>query len=130
MDPTTFSPNQARMRKWVQDNSNFLSIRSIYNPIGKILVAIAAPAYKNYALRPHDAAAAQRLVRLSFEIRRQQISPSAIPAFMKLHPEWSTHRGRAAPLCGSRPLVKSLSNLSRSSPGDRRFSVQIWKQSH
>ncbi len=130
MDPTTFSPNQARMRKWVQDNSNFLSIRSIYNPIGKILVAIAAPAYKNYALRPYDAAALQRLVRLSFEIRRQQISPSAIPAFMKLHPEWSTHPADGRPFVWKSTASEIAIQPVAQQPADRRFSVQIWKQSH
>ena len=68
-----------------------MSVRTIYDPIGKILVAIAAPAYENYIVRPYDAAALQRLVRLSFEIRRQRIAPSEIAGFMKLHPEWATH---------------------------------------
>src|SRR6266436_4686042 len=80
-----------RPKKWEQKNADFVSLRTIYNPIGTILVAIAAPAYENYILRPYDAAALQRLVRVSFEIGRQRILPPEIAGFMKLHPEWSTH---------------------------------------
>ena len=64
-----------------------------YNPLGKTLAAIALPGYDDYALRAWDGAAFQRLVRLSYEIRRQQIDVNAVPAFMKQHPEWSTHPG-------------------------------------
>ena len=91
LHPATFAANRARIGKWERDYGNVFSIRTIYNPIGRIFVAIATPVYWNYVLRPYDAAALQRLVRLSFEIRRQRIALSSVPAFMKLHPELSTH---------------------------------------
>ena len=126
--PSTFATDQARLKKWEQKNADFVSVRTIYNPIGKILVAIAAPAYENYILRPYDAAALQRLVRLSFEIRRQRIAPSEITGFMKLHPVWSTH-----PADGRSFVWKQASGEIAIQPiaqqsADRRFSVQIWRE--
>jgi hypothetical protein len=127
--PPTFATDQAQLKKWEQKNADFMSIRTIYNPIGKILVAIAAPAYENYIVRPYDAAALQRLVRLSFEIRRQRIAPSEITGFMKRHPEWATH-----PADGRSFVWKPSSGEIAIQPvaqqsADRRFSVQIWKGS-
>jgi hypothetical protein len=129
LDPSTFAMEQARIKKWEQDYADFFSVRTVYNPVGKVLVAIATPFYTDYVFRPYDAAALQRLVRLSFEIRRQRISPSAIPGFMKIHPEWSTHPADGRPFVWKpvtgeiaiRPIAKQ--------PADRRFSVQVWRES-
>lgn len=128
LDPSTFSADQSRLRKWEQDTADFLSVRSIYNPIGKILVSIAAPAYKDYLLRPYDASALQRLVRLSFEVRRQQIAPTAVPAFMKLHPEWSTHPADGRSFVWKQNSGEiAIQPVAQQSAG-RRFSVQIWRK--
>jgi hypothetical protein len=129
LDPSTFATDQARIKKWEQDYADFFSVRAVYNPVGKVLVAIATPFYPDYAFRPYDAAALQRLVRLSFQIRRQRIAPSAIPAFMKLHPEWSTHPadGRSfvwKPATGEID-IEPVATL----PAGRRFSVLIWRVS-
>jgi len=126
LDPSTFSTEQARYRKWQRVNTDFFSVRTVYNPIGKILAALAAPAYENFLLRPYDAAALQRLVRLSFEIRRQRIAPSVVPQFMKLHPEWSRHPadGRSFVWTAS---TGEIAIQPVAEEGNRRFSVQIWK---
>jgi hypothetical protein len=129
LDPSTFSTDQARLKKWEQRNADFVSVRTIYNPIGKILVAIGAPAYENYILRPYDAAALQRLARLSFEIRRQQIAPSAVAAFMKLHPEWSTHPADGRSFVWKSTSAEIAIQPVAQQPADRRFSVNIWPHS-
>ena len=127
--PSTFATDQAQLKKWEQTNSDFMSVRTIYNPIGKILVAIAAPAYENYIVRPYDAAALQRLARLSFEIRRQRIAPSEITGFMKLHPEWSTHPADGRPFVWKPTTGEIAIQPVAQQPADRRFSVQIWEKS-
>ena len=127
--PSTFATDQAQLKKWEQKNADFMSIRTIYNPVGKILVAIAAPAYENYIVRPYDAAALQRLVRLSFEIRRQRIASSEIAGFMKLHPEWATHPADGRPFVWKPSSGEIAIQPVAQQPADRRFSVQIWKGS-
>jgi hypothetical protein len=127
LDPSTFSTNQARLRMWEQENADFFSVRTAYNPVGKILVAIAAPAYQNYVLRPYDAAALQRLTRLSYEIRRQQIAPSAVTAFMKLHPEWSTHPADGRSFVWKQTTGEIAILPVAQQPADRRLSVRIWR---
>jgi hypothetical protein len=129
LDPSTFSSQQARFRKWEQGSADFLSIRTVYNPIGKILVAIAAPAYENYVLRPYDVAALQRLVRLSFEIRRRLVAPSAVPSFMKLHPEWSTHPADGRPFVWKPTANEIAIQPVAKQSSDRRFWVRIWTTS-
>ena len=127
LDPSTFSTKQARLREFEQADADFMSLKTVYNPIGKILVAIAAPAYNDYVLRPYDAAALQRLVRLSFEIRRRQIAPSAVPEFMKLHPEWSTHPADGRPFVWKPSTGEIAIQPVARQPEDRRFSVKIWQ---
>ena len=129
IDPSTFATNQARLKIWEQKNADLISVRMIYNPIGRILVAIAAPAYENYIFRPYDAAALQRLVRLSFEIRRQRIAPSESPGFMKLHPEWSTHPADGRLFVWKPTTGEIAIQPVAQQPADRRFSVHIWKES-
>jgi hypothetical protein len=128
IDRTTFTAQRARYKKWESENADFMKIRTIYNPIGKILVAIAAPAYEEYPLRPYDAAALQRLVRLSLKIRRQQVAPSAIPAFMKLHPELSTHPADGASFSWNPTTNEIAIQTIAKQASDRRFSVQIWRK--
>jgi len=127
LDPTTFSALRVRYDKWESANADYVRLGTIYNPIGKILVAIAAPAYSDYPLRPYDAAALQRLIRLSLEIRRNRIPPSAIPAFMKLHPEWSTHPADGGPFSWNPSTGEVAIHTVAKQASDRRFSVQIWR---
>jgi hypothetical protein len=128
LDPSTFPTWAARYQQWERGYTDFLSVRTVYNPIGKILVAIAAPAYKNYLLRPYDGAALQRLVRLSFEIRRQQVVASGVEAFMRLHPEWSTHPVSGRPFVWRATAREIAIQPLGQQPADRRFSVQIWTE--
>ena len=128
IEPATFSAQRARYKKWENESSDFLKLRTIYNPMGKVLVAIGAPAYGNYPLRPYDAAALARLVRLSLEIRLQQVAPSGIPEFMKLHPEWSTHPADGHPFTWEPTTGEiAISPIAKQRP-DRRFSVQVWRE--
>jgi hypothetical protein len=128
INPTTFTAERVRYKKWEYENANFMRLETIYNPIGRILVAIGAPAYGNYPLRPYDAAALQRLARLSLEIRRQRIAPPAIPAFMTLHPEWSTHPADGRPFIWKPATTEVTVQPVAIQPSDRRFSVQIWRE--
>jgi len=76
-----------------------------------------------------DAAALQRLVRLSIEIRRQRIAPSEIAGFMKLHPEWATHPADGRSFVWKPSSGEIAIQPVAQQPADRRFSVQIWKGS-
>ena len=127
IDPSTFTAQRVRYKKWESENADFVRPGIIYNPIGKILVAMGAPAYTDYPLRPYDAAALERLVRLSLEIRRKQIATSAIPAFMKQHPEWSTHPADGDSFSWD-PISSEIAiHPVAKQASDRRFSVQIWR---
>ena len=128
INPATFAAERARYRKWADDNAHFLRLRTVYNPTGKILVAIAAPAYEQYVLRPYDTAALQRLVRLSLEIRRHLVAPSGMTAFMTKHREWSTHPADGRSFSWN-PTTGEIAILTvAKQPSDRRFSVQIWRK--
>lgn len=128
MTPATFAAQRARYRRIESENTDFLRLGMVYNPIGKILMGIAAPAYEDYALRPYDAAALERLVRLSFEIRRQQIVPAAIPAFMAQHSEWSTHPADGRSFTWNAKAAQIAIHPVAKQPVDRRFSVRIWQK--
>jgi hypothetical protein len=127
IDPTTFAAQRVRYKEWESENTDFVRPGIIYNPIGKILVAIGAPAYTDYPLRPYDAAALQRLVRLSLEIRRKEIAASAIPAFMKQHPEWSTHPADGHSFSWKPTTGEVAVHAVAKQASNRRFSVQIWR---
>jgi hypothetical protein len=127
IDPSTFTAQRVQYKKWESENADFVRPGLIYNPIGKILVAIGAPAYTDYPLRPYDAAALERLVRLSLEIRRSQIATSAIPVFMKQHPEWSTHPADGGSFSWDPISSEVAIHPVAKQASDRRFSVQIWR---
>jgi hypothetical protein len=128
LDPATFTAQRVRYRKWEKDRSKFMRLQTLYNPTGKTLVAIGAPAYENYLLRPYDAAALQRLVRLSLEIRRQQVAASAIPGFMELHPEWSAHPASGQTFVWDPEAKEIAIRVIAKQPADRRFAVQVWQK--
>jgi len=98
-----------------------------YNPIGQILAAIPAQGLTGYAPRAWDGAALQRLVRLSYEIRRQGIEPAGLPAFLARHPEWSTHPGDGRPFqWDAKNGELRIQTMGRQPPG-RRFGIRIWQ---
>jgi len=58
------------------------NIGMIYNPIGKIMLAVALPDYPTFLLRVHDLNGLQHLVRMQWQILEQGIAPEQIPAFL------------------------------------------------
>jgi hypothetical protein len=99
-----------------------------YNPIGKILAAVVAPGLTGYARRAWDGAALQRLVRLSYEIRRQGIEPTGLPAFLARHPQWSTHPGDGRPFIWDAKNGELRVQTAGRQPAGRRFSIRIWQR--
>jgi hypothetical protein len=90
-EPSLFIKNREANRAWLKDHELHFSPGILYNPIGKILVAIAAPQNDAYSLRVYDVAAYQRLVYLSYQLKRQHIATADVAAFLNAHPDWSTH---------------------------------------
>jgi len=103
------------------------SLPVTYNPVGKVLAAVAAPAYDDYPLRAWDAAAVQRMVRASYAIRERRLTAAEIPAFLAAHPELATH-----PADGRRFLLDAATLGLRvptlaQHPAGRRFSIRLWR---
>ena len=90
-EPSQFLVNSAANRGWIKSNVLHLSPGFIYNPTGKILAAVAVSQNDAYFLRVFDVAAYQRLVYLAYQLKRQHVATADVPAFLKAHPEWSTH---------------------------------------
>jgi len=104
------------------------TLRLAYNPLGKVLAWLGVRAQADYRARAWDGAAYQRLVRLSYEIRRQRILPAGIPAFMRGHPQWSTHPDDGRPfLWDEKGKTLRVQNLSGSRPGTS-FLVHVWME--
>lgn len=121
-------PGIAAANKELADSSlTAWSLIGAYNPIGKLLAGMAAPAGVTYPLRAWDAAALQRLVRAGYEIRRQRIALADIAAFLRQHPEWSTHPGDGRPFAWS-PESGELRVLTiGEQPAGRRFFIRVWQ---
>jgi hypothetical protein len=104
------------------------SLAFVYNPIGKVLVALSEGAYANYPARAWDEAAFQRLLRLSYEIRRQQVAAASIPAFLSSHPELATHPSSRQPLVwDAQARTIRVPNVAPQSSG-RPFYVHVWPE--
>jgi hypothetical protein len=101
--------------------------RLIYNPVGKILDAIADGAYDDYALRAWDGAALQRLVRLGYELRRQRIQPAGIPAFLQQHPEVATHPADHRPFVWDAQRAEIRVQTVAKQRAGRRFFIPVWQ---
>lgn len=114
-------------RKLADSSRSAWSLIGAYNPIGKLLAGIAAPAGVTYPLRAWDAAALQRLVRAGYEIRRQRIAPADVPAFLTQHPEWSTHPGDGRPFVWRPESAELGVQTIGEQPQGRRFSIRIWQ---
>jgi hypothetical protein len=126
-DPAAFTAKSRQPPESLPASEHPWTVWLSYNPIGKILVAIAAPGLADYPLRAWDGAALQRLVRLSYEIRRQGIEPAGIAAFLARHPEWSTHPGDGRLfLRDAKNGELRIQTMGRQAPG-RRFSIRIWQ---
>lgn len=90
-DPRGMDDRLKVQEKWIGEHGFSLSPRMLYNPIGRILFAIGSCCNSTFPLRMQDNSAVERLVRLSYEIHLQGVANSDVPAFMAMHPEWSTH---------------------------------------
>lgn len=55
----------------------------VYNPIGKVMLAVSVPDYPTFLLRTHDLSGLQHLVRMQWQILRQGIMPEQVPAFLR-----------------------------------------------
>ncbi len=120
------APGAAGSAAAAADNP-FATIRTVYNPAGRVLAAIVESGYGGYPARAWDGAAFQRLLRLSYEIRRQRIEAAAVPAFMKQHPEWSTHPsdGRSFVWDAAAGTIR-VQNLGKDKSG-RVFFAHVWR---
>ena len=98
-----------------------------YNPVGRVLAAVATPSYDNYTLRAWDAAALQRLVRCGYEIRRERIDAAGIPAFLRQHPEWSTHPADGRPFIWDAARGELRVQTVAQQPPGRRFTIPVWR---
>jgi hypothetical protein len=127
-DPQRFTAASEEYHAWLRDNEDIYSPRTLFNPIGKILVSIAAPAYEGYVVRAYDVAAFQRLVYLAYQIRRQGIELAKIPGFLKQHPEWSTHPVNGTPFRWNQQSKELTVDPVGPNPIGRRLSVVLYQQ--
>jgi hypothetical protein len=124
-EPNQFYLNQERYRKWLKDTEPHLSPASLYNPIGKMLVAVAGSQKDSYVLRVYDVAAYQRLVYLAFQLRRQHIANTDVATFLKTHPEWSTHPVDGNTFRWNAESGELAVNTLGEHPKEQRFSMML-----
>jgi len=122
-EPSLFYRNRDANRDWVKENEPHLSLSILYNPIGKILLAIATPQNDAYPLRVYDVAAYQRLVYLVFQLRRQHIQTADVASFLPAHPEWSTHPVDGKPFHWNAETGEFAVNTLGEHSKAQRFSV-------
>jgi len=115
--------NREVNRQWLEENQPHFSLSSFYNPVGKILVRVAMSQNDSYPLRVYDVAAYQRLVYLVFQLKRQHVATTDVPAFLKAHPKWSTHPVDAKPFSWNADTGELTVNTLGEHPRDQRFSV-------
>jgi hypothetical protein len=125
-DPTRLNRNLEANRDWLKHSELRLSPGILYNPIGKILVAIATPQIDAYPLRVYDVAAYHRLVYLVLELKHQHIATSDVASFLLKHPEWSTHPVDGRPFRWSAETGELAVNTLSEHPKDQRFSVMYF----
>jgi hypothetical protein len=127
-DPHGFSVAREEYRAWLRENEALYSPSVLFNPVGKILVSIAAPTCEDYLLRAYDVAAFQRLVYLAYQIRRQGIELSQISKFLKQHPEWSTHPVNGTPFRWDPRSGELMVDPVGTNSVGRRFSVAVYQR--
>ncbi|HTD74314.1 MAG TPA: hypothetical protein VK652_12370 [Steroidobacteraceae bacterium] len=124
-EPSEFERNRHAYREWLEKQGPHLAPNYIYNPMGKILASLAGAQYENYPLRAYDVAAYQRLVYLAFQLKRLHIATPDVAAFLKTHPEWSTHPVDGK-LFGWNPDTAELTvNTLGEETRGRRFSMTL-----
>jgi hypothetical protein len=124
-EASQFLQNREVSRQWLEENEPHFSLNSFYNPVGKILVRVAMSQNDSYPLRVYDVAAYQRLVYLAYQLKHQHVNTADVPAFLKSHPDWSTHPVDRK-LFGWNPETAELAvNTLGEHPKDQRFSVTL-----
>jgi hypothetical protein len=78
-----------------------------------------------YPLRVYDVAAYQRLVYLVFQLKRQHIATTAVPAFLLAHPDWSTHPVDGKPFRWNAETGELAVNTLGEHLNGQRFSVRV-----
>ena len=124
-EPSEFYRNRDVTRDWLKNHEPHLSLGSLYNPIGKILVAFAIPQFDSYPLRVYDVAAYQRLVYLLFQVKYQHIATADVAAFLLAHPEWSTYPVDGKPFRWNPETSELAVNTLGEHPTGQRFSVRL-----
>jgi hypothetical protein len=122
-EPSQFLENRELNRQWLEKNQPHFSLSSFYNPVGKILVRVAMSQNDSYALRVYDIAAYQRLVCLAYQLKHQHAATADVPAFLKAHPEWSTHPVDGKPFSWNAQQSELAVNTLGEHPKEQRFSV-------
>jgi hypothetical protein len=126
-DPVKFRQAMRAPRGWLPEGKSVWSLPLSYNPVGRVLAAVATPAYDSYPPRAWDAAALQRLVQAGYEIRRRRLKAAEIPAFLREHPEVATHPADGRPfLWDGKAFELSVQTMAQHPPG-RRFSIRVWQ---
>ena len=98
----------------------------LYNPIGKLVLLYLSPSselYTSYALRAYDTAALQRLVKLSFEIRKQHIPSENVSEFIEQHSEWATHPSDQRPFVWDSEAQTLSFTPQAKHPSNTRFKI-------
>jgi hypothetical protein len=122
-DPSRFYRNRETNREWFKQNEPRLSPTLLYNPVGKILVRVAASQNDRYSLRAFDVAAYQRLVYLVFELKRQHVSVPDVAPFLQAHTEWSTHPVDGKPFSWNAETRELTVNTLGERAIDQRYGV-------
>jgi len=126
LKPSDFLAARDEYSKWREQHMNFLNFRILDNPMGKLLLSEMTFSAEVYGLRGYEVAATQRLLRLTYEIRRQRIPLNQIPNFIAAHPEWASHPVSGKPYTFN-PDTNSIS-FTPVSGGVKswRFSAPVW----
>jgi hypothetical protein len=91
-EPPDFTAQLALVRDAEKRAREDIGHNVLYNPVGRVLVAIAANDQAgDYAARMLDDASMQRLVRCELAIRAEHIAAGDVPEFLEAHPMWCTH---------------------------------------
>jgi hypothetical protein len=122
-DPNHYLKRLNTLRRWRDEN--LALIGAIYNPLGTFFVASAWDVWDAYPLRAYDVAAFQRLVRLSYEIRKRGTNKKDAEAVIKEHPEWAVHPVSGTPFMCDLETHELVMEPLGSAPKGRRFRLPL-----
>ncbi|MBS0387707.1 MAG: hypothetical protein JSR15_04430 [Proteobacteria bacterium] len=124
-DPDTFSARQREFEEWNLKALSSISLASVYNPMGRMMLATEGSAFVRYIGRSYDVAAVQRLGCLVYQLRKQNIATKDVAAFMATHPEISTHPVDRTPFLWNAKTRELTVPRKAEWPVGRRFSVTL-----